>query len=239
MAQESIKLFSSNLHIKRTIFIVLFVFVSYLLLSFVTGAAQASPIHSVPVSDEKGLRAALTFDDGPKEKYTEELLAVLREKGVKATFFLLGIDVMLRSEDVKKIAADGHVIANHSMTHPNLKKMSFEDICAELNDCSYLLETITGKRPKFMRPPGGQYNTSVLKACEAEKLIPVFWTNNPGDYSEKWKTADALSQEVIKRRGNGDIILLHMGLPLTVEALPVIIDSYHKAGFTFVTMDEF
>ena len=212
--------------------------VSCLLLSFAAEAAQASPIRSVPVNKEKGLRVALTIDDGPKENYTEELLAALREKGVKATFFLLGMDAALRQEEVRMIAADGHVIANHSMTHRNLKKMSFDEVCAELNDCSDLLESITGKRPKFMRPPGGQYNTAVLKACEAAKLIPVFWTNNPGDYIDKWKSAEELSKEVIKQRANGDIILLHMGLPLTVEALPVIIDNYHNAGFTFVTVEE-
>ena len=211
---------------------------SCLLLLFVAGETSASPIRSVPVDKEEGMRAALTFDDGPMENYTEELLAVLREKGVKATFFLLGTDVAARSEYVKMIAADGHVIANHSMTHNNLKKMSFDEVCAELNDCSNLLENITGERPKFMRPPGGQYNAVVLKACETEKLIPVFWTNNPGDYREEWKTAEDLSRQVIKLRRNGDIILLHMGLPLTVEALPIIIDSYHKAGYTFVTMDD-
>ena len=218
---------------KITLFIV-----SCLLLPFAAGAAQYSPIHSVPLSKEKGLRVALTIDDGPKENYTEELLAVLREKEVKATFFLLGMDAKLRQEDVKKIDADGHVIANHSMTHGNLKMMSFDEVYFELDDCSNLLESITKKRPKFMRPPGGQYNTTVLKACEATKLIPVFWTNNPGDYSDKWKTAEALAKEVTKQRANGDIILLHMGLLLTVEALPIIIDNYHKAGFTFVTLEE-
>ena len=184
------------------------------------------------------MRAALTFDDGPKEGYTEELLAVLREKKVKATFFLLGIDVLFRPEDVKKIAADGHVVANHSMTHGNLKEMTFDEIRAELSDCNDLLESITEVRPRFMRPPGGQYNKTVLEACDIEKLVPVFWTNNPGDYNDKWKSAKALSREVIKKRKNGDIILLHLGLPLTVEALPAIIDSYHKAGYKFVTMDD-
>ena len=214
-------------------------FFSCLILILISGSSFASPIRNVVSQTEKeALRAALTFDDGPKEEYTEELLAVLREKGVKATFFLLGIDVLLRPEDVKKIADDGHVIANHSMTHGNLKKMTFDEIRAELKDCSNLLESITGKRPKFMRPPGGQYNTTVLKACDAEKLVPVFWTNNPGDYSEKWITAESLSHQVIKLRTNGDIILLHLGLPLTVEALAIIIDSYHNAGYKFVTMEE-
>lgn len=207
------------------------------MLIFVAGESQASPIRNVSRSGV--LHAALTFDDGPKEKYTEELLAVLSEKRVKATFFLLGVDVMLRSPDVKKIVEGGHVVANHSMTHQNLKKMSFDEIHAELNDCSNLLESITGERPRFMRPPGGQYNAAVIKACDIEKLVPVFWTNNPGDYSETWKTADELSSHVIKMRRNGDIILLHLGLPLTVEALPMIIDSYHKAGYKFVTIDEY
>ena len=216
----------------------LYLFIScFLLLMLIADESTASPIRSVPV-ENGALRAALTFDDGPMEKYTDELLAVLRDKGVKATFFLLGRDAAQRPEDVKKIADDGHVIANHSMTHGNMKKMSFAEICAELEDCGNLLERITGKRPRFMRPPEGQYNATVLKACEVEKLIPVFWTNNPGDYSAKWKTAEALGREVIRRRKNGDIILLHLGLPLTVEALPLIIDSYHEAGYVFVTMDE-
>ena len=222
----------------RDSYLKLFLLIISCFLLFASGVSSASPIRSVPVRKESGLRAALTFDDGPKEKYTEELLAALREKGVKATFFLLGIDILMRPEDVKKIAAEGHVIANHSMTHSNMTKMSFDEICAELDDCNNLLESITGKRPKFMRPPGGEYNATVRKACEAKGLIPVFWTNNPGDYREIWKTASALSSHVIKRRKNGDIILLHLGLSLTVEALPIIIDSYHNAGFTFVTMDE-
>ena len=206
---------------------------------FICGESLASPIRNViPRTGTRVLRAALTFDDGPKEGYTEELLAVLREKKVKATFFLIGVDVLFRSEDVKKIAADGHVIANHSMTHNNLKEMTFDEIRAELGDCNDLLESITGIRPRFMRPPGGQYNKTVLKACDIEKLVPVFWTNNPGDYNDKWKSAKALSQDVIRKRRNGDIILLHLGLPLTVEALPAIIDSYHKAGYKFVTMDD-
>ena len=200
----------------------------------------AFPIRNVKDrKDRKSLRAALTFDDGPKEGYTEELLAALREKKVKATFFLLGVDVLLRSDDVKKIAADGHVIANHSMTHRNLKNLTSDEIRAELKNCNDLLESITGKRPRFMRPPGGQYNSEVLKACDAEKLTPVFWTNNPGDYRENWKTARALSRRVIRQRANGDIILLHLGLPLTVEALPIIIDSYHRVGYTFITLDDF
>ena len=211
--------------------------ISCILLLLYSAQSLAFTIHNV--KDKKVLRAALTFDDGPKEGYTEELLAVLREKNVKATFFLLGVDILLRTDEVKKISANGHVIANHSMTHRNFKNITFDEIRAELKDCSDLLESITGKRPRFMRPPGGQYNNNVLKACEAEKLIPVFWTNNPGDYRENWKSANALSRRVIRQRKNGDIILLHLGLPLTVEALPAIIDSYRRAGYRFITLDDF
>jgi len=145
--------------------------ISCILLLLYSAQSLAFTIHNV--KDKKVLRAALTFDDGPKEGYTEELLAVLREKNVKATFFLLGVDILSRTDEVKKISANGHVIANHSMTHQNLKNMTFDEIRAELKGCSDLLESITGKRPRFMRPPGGQYNNNVLKACEAEKLIPV------------------------------------------------------------------
>jgi peptidoglycan/xylan/chitin deacetylase (PgdA/CDA1 family) len=209
-----------------------------LLTILIADESAASVIRRVRSAKKGVLRAALTFDDGPKAEYTEELLAVLREKGVKATFFLLGCDVLMRPDDAKKITADGHVIANHSMTHRDLKTMPFDEICNELRDCSNLLESITGKRPRFMRPPGGQYNADLLRACETENLVLVLWTNNPGDYREEWKTANALSRQVNKLRSNGDIILLHLGLPLTVEALPAIIDSYHRAGFKFVTIDD-
>jgi peptidoglycan/xylan/chitin deacetylase (PgdA/CDA1 family) len=216
----------------------LFIIPCFLLTIFIADESSASIIRNVNPGKNRVLRAALTFDDGPKEGYTEELLTVLSEKKVKATFFLLGIDALLRTDDVRKIDADGHVIANHSMTHGNMKDMTFDEIRFELKDCNDLLESVTGKRPRFMRPPGGQYNNNVLEACYAEKLIPVFWTNNPGDYQENWKGARSLSSRVIRQRNNGDIILLHLGLPLTVEALPMIIDSYHRAGYKFITLDE-
>lgn len=190
-------------------------------------SASAAGIHSAGKK-----QVMLTIDDGPKEEYTDEMLAVLKDKGVKAMFFLLGKDVQKRPDDVKKIADAGHVIANHSYSHDSLKGMSYDNIIAELQRCNDLLEEITGKRPRYMRPPHGDYNDTVLKACAVLDLTVVFWTNNPGDY--KMEPAKTIADRVIRNKADGDIILVHLGLLNTVEALPRIIDAYRKAGFKFV-----
>lgn len=208
---------------------------SFLLLVFLASPIQAMPIFNSGKDGDTPV-VALTFDDGPKEKFTDELLKVLKEKEVRATFFVLGADAAKRSGDLKKIIADGHVIANHSMNHANLKKMTLNGVRRELRECSDLIEKFGGARPRLMRPPGGQYNETVLKACILEGVTPVFWTNNPGDY-RGWKDPETLAQKVLNIRKDGDIVLLHLGLEQTVKALPAIIDGYRGAGFNFITIE--
>ena len=185
-------------------------------------------------------QVALTFDDGPKythTEYTDMLLNVLKSKDVKATFFVLGRDVELNSNDLRKISDAGHVIANHAYSHDNLALMDYDEILEELRQCNRLVEEITGKRPRYVRPPSGKYNSTVLKAFKEEKLTMVYWTNNPGDYLG-WDSGKVLAEEILRCRGPGDIILLHLGVYETIEAVEILIDGYRKAGYEFVTIEQ-
>lgn len=178
----------------------------------------------------------LTFDDGPKEKLTDELLSVLSEHDVKATFFLLGVNVAKYPDLVKKIAADGHLLGNHAHTHKPLQGMVYDDILTEVQVCNALIEKLTGERPSFIRPPHGRLDSNVIKAFEEEGMTLVFWKNNPGDFLGD--PGPVLAKKVLTARRNGDIILLHMGLQNVIDALPEIIKSYKEAGFRFVTADQ-
>ena len=185
-------------------------------------------------------QVALTFDDGPKNThtlYTDMLLSVLKSKDVKATFFVLGRDVESNPSDLIKIYDAGHVIANHAYSHNSLASMDYDEIVEELRDCNKLVEVITGKRPRYVRPPTGKYNPLVLKAFNDENLTMVYWTNNPGDY-HGWESGKILAEEILRCRGPGDIILLHLGVYETIEAVDIIIDAYREAGFEFVTVEQ-
>lgn len=209
------------------------IFVSFILLFFSFGEAHSAPLWIRSVGHRQVM---LTFDDGPFTTLTGELLDVLREKKVKATFFLLGRDVKKFPDTVKKIADAGHVIGNHSYSHRKLKGMEYDEILEELKSCNDVLEEITGQRPRFMRPPHGAFDANVLRACKAENLTIVYWKNNPGDY--EGDSAEVLRDNIITARANGDIILLHLGLQNTIDALPDVIDFYRKSGFTFITAEQ-
>jgi peptidoglycan/xylan/chitin deacetylase (PgdA/CDA1 family) len=217
----------------------IFIAISFVILTFYD-IYTVTEAHSNMIRKAGKNQVALTFDDGPKNKYTEytdELLGVLKRKDVKATFFVLGRDVALNSFDVKKIFDAGHVVANHAYSHDNLLLKNYDEILQELRSCSQLIETITGKRPRYVRPPFGKYNSMVLKAFENEGLTMVHWTNNPGDY-QGWDMGRELAEEILKFRKPGDIILLHLGVPLTIEAVEIIIDAYREAGCEFITVEQ-
>lgn len=185
----------------------------------------------------RGRTVALTFDDGPRPGYVEPILDILRDKGVHATFFLVGRFVDDHPELVRAIDKGGHLVANHTYYHNNLTNLPPENVYKEWRLCSEAVERAIGKRPGFCRPPGGNYNDFVAEEAEGEGLRIVLWTNNPGDYTALLD-APALEDKVLARAREGDIVLLHVGVAPTIEALPGIIDGYLKKGFSFVTVDE-
>lgn len=183
-------------------------------------------------------QVALTFDDGPHPDTTPELLSILRRYHVKATFFVVGAMARRYPALLKAIAADDHEIANHTYRHTNLmrKGISPEEICCELKACGLAVREITGKTPRYFRPPGGNYNPQVLKLIRACGYTTVLWTYNPADYTEPGE--DRIVRRVTFHAVNGGIYLLHDGYPQTVACLPRIIEDLQARGFRFGTVSE-
>lgn len=179
---------------------------------------------------------ALSFDDGPKPEWTPRLLEALDVLGVKATFFLVGAQCKQFPDLVKAISQAGHCIANHSYSHPNLTKLSPDEVYRQLSDTNELLVSLTGKRVRYFRPPGGNYNDGVVEQARKAGLVMVLWTINTADYTNPGK--QKLEEMVMQKASNGGIVLMHTGVQDTLDALPVIVSELKRRGFRFVTIEE-
>jgi len=179
---------------------------------------------------------ALTFDDGPHPGYTDQLLNVLHECHVPATFFVVGEMAERYPELVRAEIAAGNTVGNHTYHHISLIKVNAVDDAAEIAACGDVLQQITGKRPYLFRPPGGQSDLFSLDAAGAQGYTTVLWTDDPGDYASPG--IDAIVQRTLHCARPGGILLLHDGIGQTIEALPTIVDALRARGFTFVTVDQ-
>ncbi|ATY98120.1 polysaccharide deacetylase family protein [Streptomyces bacillaris] len=179
---------------------------------------------------------ALTFDAGPGED-TPELLDILKEKKVSATFFLLGRNHVLKHPDtVRRIQDEGHEVANHTWTHKILTDEEPEEIRAELEKTQEAIEKITGKRPRLMRPPQGRTDDQVSGISKELGLSQVLWSATAKDYSTN--DSALITRRILDQAGKDGIILLHDIYKGTVPAVPGIIDALQKDGYTFVTVPE-
>ena len=157
---------------------------------------------------------ALTYDDGPNDVHTERLLEVLTRYDVKATFFLIGSFVAARPQIARAIADAGHLLANHTATHPNLLFLSRAKLRDELSDCSKAIADATGVAPRFFRPPFGARRPAVLQVARELGLEPVMWSVICYDWVVR-TTADAILNHARRRidrhRTNGHIVVMHDG----------------------------
>ncbi|MGW3632289.1 polysaccharide deacetylase family protein [Streptomyces sp. NPDC005122] len=179
---------------------------------------------------------ALTFDAGPSE-HSAELLDILKEKKVPATFFLLGKrHIEKYPELVKRMAAEGHEVASHTWDHKILTQIEPDEIRAELRRPNDAIERLTGRRPTLMRPPQGRTDDTVQKICREMGLSEVLWSVTAKDY----KTYDpkVIRERVLKQSTRDGIILLHDLYPGTVPAVPGIIDALKERGYVFVTVPQ-
>lgn len=179
---------------------------------------------------------ALTFDDGPGE-YTGRLLDLLRDRGVKATFFVLGEMVAADKGGLltRRIVEEGHEIGNHSWSHPPLAGLSREQVQRQLGRTEDLVEKLTGVRMTVMRPPYGSTDAEVAAETRREGLAQILWSVDTLD----WR--DRVPALVIKRAcaaKPGAIVLMHDIHPTTIKAVPAVLDTFAKKGYTFVTVSE-
>lgn len=181
---------------------------------------------------EQKKKIALTFDDGPSD-VTGILLDGLAERGVKATFFLIGTCVEEYSEIVKREVREGHLVGNHTYDHADLRKLSLEEACMEVEKTNQILEDITGETVEYIRPPFGDWKKELE---EKFSLIPVLWSVDPLDWTTE--NEEKIVNNVVTDVGEGDIILLHDSYISSVNAALQIIDILQKEGYEFVTVEE-
>ena len=182
---------------------------------------------------------ALTFDDGPNPNYTPQILAVLQQYNVKATFFCLGQLVANFPDLVKEEYADGHVVGDHSWSHPNLGLLSSNDVATQLRQTADIIQQTIGVRPTFFRPPYGVFNTTVLTQANRMGLTTIIWNDEARDWMRPG--IDVISSRILRLAGNGAIILLHDGggnRSQTVQALPTIITTLRAQGYKLVTLQQ-
>ena len=178
--------------------------------------------------------AAVTFDDGPFPIYTTLLLDTLDRLGVKATFFLVGREVQAYPYFALAIVRAGHEIANHTFNHVNLTRLSAEQVAEEITRAQKTITDVIGQPPRYFRPPGGNYNSMVLRAAHNAGLVTVFWTANSADYTGLDNRA--LEARVLSRVSNGGIILFHQGTENTLWTLPHVTTVLRSQGYAFTTV---
>ncbi|MBR4309149.1 MAG: polysaccharide deacetylase family protein [Oscillospiraceae bacterium] len=185
---------------------------------------------------KNGKYVALTFDDGPSGAFTRELLAGLKERGVKATFFLCGYRVDQYPKLAAQIAREGHEIGTHSDAHKFFGKMSQWEIDRDLAASVEKIRKATGKDPTLLRPPGGIYSRSVLGKTCCKELPIILWSVDPDDWC--CNNSNTVVQRVLSQTKSGDVILLHELSESSVQAAFRIIDELQGQGYTFVTVSQ-
>lgn len=195
-------------------------------------SSTAQPSTQSPFAAQP-LQVALTFDDGPHQTCTPALLDGLKQRGVKATFFLMGENIAGKEALVQRMQEEGHLIGNHSYRHIQMTKEGAEQACAEIEQTEEIIRSITGSRPEYLRPPYGAWNEQL--ECRVN-LTPVLWNVDSLDW--KLQNTEQIVRRVEKDVKNGDIILMHDIFPTSVEAALRIVDDLQKQGYEFVTVEE-
>ncbi|MDR1753598.1 MAG: polysaccharide deacetylase family protein [Eubacterium sp.] len=191
------------------------------------------PIYSVDRSDNK---ISLTFDCAWGNSNTDELLLMLEKGGVRATFFVTGEFCDKFPDDVRKMAAAGHEIANHSDAHPHIIGMNINDLIADTKEGGRKIEMITKIKPTLYRSPYGEFDDTSVSTIEGMGYKFIQWSVDSIDWQEP--DSETIKKRVIDKTGSGSILLFHNDLKNTAEALPDIISSLKKSGFEFVPAGE-
>lgn len=176
---------------------------------------------------------ALTFDDGPHAEYTPRLLDGLKERNVRATFFLMGQNIPGNEDLIRRMQEEGHLIGNHSYRHVQLTREGEETVCEAVEKTSNMIAQITGQAPQYLRPPYGDWSEGL--ECRLD-LTPVFWSVDSLDW--KLRNTSKIIRRVEKAAGEGDIILMHDIFQTSVDAALALVDDLQKQGYEFVTVDE-
>lgn len=183
---------------------------------------------------------ALTFDDGPGPKNTAQILEILKKNNIKATFFMIGQMVKYFPQVAKQVAADGHVIGNHTWHHW-YRRMDVATAASEIDRTAEIIYKTTGEKTTLFRPPGGFLNNGLAQYAENNKYAVMMWSEESGDAERRSPQVPMLIKNVLKYAKPGAIVLMHDGggnRIKSVEALPAIIAGLKAQGYRFVTIPQ-
>lgn len=185
---------------------------------------------------------ALTFDDVPDPRFTPQILDILKQKNVHATFFVVGSRARKHPGLVKRMQSEGHAIGNHSYNHALFGKLSLPEFTSQIERTNQVISSITGIRPRLIRPPYGDINEEQLKWARQHNYKVVNWNVDSLDWKGLGK--EEVKRNILSASGPGAIVLQHAGggtgsdLSGTIEALPEVIDELRAKGYSFVTLPE-
>lgn len=181
-------------------------------------------------------RIALSFDDGPDPRVTPALLDLLKERDIKASFFLIGKKVKEEPELVERIHREGHHIGNHSWSHSYFFDLfSAKKMARELEDCSEAIRSITGTRPSSFRPPYGVTNPMLRKAVQRSGLRTIGWDVRSLDVNS---SEGKCRERILKKVRPGSVILLHDTEEMILKLLPGLIDTLTERGYELRPLEE-
>ena len=180
----------------------------------------------------------LTFDEGYEKGYTSQILDTLRQKDVKAAFFVTGQYVKENPELVKRMVDEGHIVGNHSLNHPSLPEISIEKLKEELFELDRLVYGTCGAHTSFLRAPRGEYSERTLAVTRDLGYTNVFWSQAYVDWNDDVSEEDAFSK-ITGNLHNGCVLLLHAVSKGNSLALGRVIDFARKDGYTFKSLTEY
>lgn len=191
-------------------------------------------ILAVPVN---AASIALTFDDGPSGNLTMDLLKILEEEDIPATFFLCGYRLEQYGDAAAAIGATDHELGVHGFSHGFMSKMTAAELREDLESTCLCIMEKTGRTPTLLRPPGGLTCSGVQKEAALEGYPIILWSIDPEDWREG-TSGKQIEERVLRQAEDGDIILMHDLNRRTLDALPGIIRQLKSRGFTFMTVSE-
>lgn len=180
---------------------------------------------------------AITFDDGPLQQHTPQILDILQQEKAPAAFFCIGKNVAANEAVLKRLDAEGHLVGNHSYSHHFWFDMfGAKKMLAELRSVDDAIEKVIGKRPRLFRPPYGVTNPNLTRAVKRGAYIPVGW--NIRSLDTMAKQPEEVLQRVTPQIKPGAVILLHDSMEVTLQALPALIAHIRKEGYTIERIDK-
>ncbi len=184
-------------------------------------------------TEQEEKKIAITFDDGPSPIYTVKLLDGLKERDVKATFFVLGMNAEKYPEIIERMQKEGHLVGNHTYSHIQLRSSNRQKFRDELIKTNEIISGITGEEVQYVRPPYGTWD----KELEEElNMFPVLWNVDPNDWCTS--STDCVIRNITEKAKENSIILLHDCYQSSVDGALASIDILQERGFEFVTVEE-